>query len=839
MSRFAFIAASPSLSRSGATSDARPFTPSLAPQQAPASTVEITGTVVQIKTFNGGWAIGSIIDSSGKLFPIKGETVGDLQMNMDYRVIGTMVNHAKYGTSLDVISAAPHVQPDERSIKRYLVDNFKGIGPKSADKMIQKILDEEGPSGLESFRMKMLEEPWSIDWTHLGREGVFEGEDDEGPGYVARDLATRIASIQGVNRSVLRSLATWLYKERAALPEDKRTKNPVFDAWKMLSEDPYQPIRSVSGYGFSTADAIGTMVSIDKNAPQRLRALIHHALDEKCNSEGHTFLNFDQLKAAMASLDPRANLDSAINHGVKNGLVFVSRVDNKSHYYTPKLYDAEVSVAADFQELMHTATPILKGELTDEQIQLAFRAGKENAAKYSLDPSQVKAVRDMLTNPGRLHILTGGPGCGKTALIETIIRLASKSTFTFCAPTGKAAKVLTSRIHMTGHSAGTIHSTFQGSEHGWLVNREDPLDTDILVVDESSMPPLEIWKVILEGMGPHTHLIMVGDPDQLPSIEAGCVLIDLLKVPGVNHVHLNQVHRNSGGILDVVHEVRLGKLNVVDRDSVLFSHGLDEPFEDFQVVVDAYLRAVARTGVENTQMLMSRRKGKEDTPGWNTTFANAVLRDILNPHATRIPGSKFHIGDRIIIRKNMMVPQRERNGEVQKAPPANRVESDLDVDAAKEDGVISERVVNGDTGSIMSFDLSRSSKGESVEWLRLKLDDGLAVDYPADKMSMLQHSYALTVHSAQGSEYREIIAVVTPGMPGFVNRNMLMTLLSRARDKLEIFGDDATLRKIAATPLPIRNSMLVSRVVGDFEDDCGDDEVVMEPVRKAPRFSYG
>jgi exodeoxyribonuclease V alpha subunit len=197
---------------------------------------------------------------------------------------------------------------------------------------------------------------------------------------------------------------------------------------------------------------------------------------------------------------------------------------------------------------------------------------------------------------------------------------------------------------------------------------------------------------------------------------------------------------------------------------------------------------------------MSRRQGDVDTPGYNTTYANALLRAVCNPHAPKVPGTALHVGDRIIIRDNMTIEQ-----------PADPKRPDAPV--------LSVDVVNGDTGTIKGFDLDeKDQRNGAARWLRLTLDDGRAIKFPGSAANALAHAYALTVHAGQGSEYPE------------VNRNMLFTGLSRARENLRIFGEDKVLMRIAATPLPPRNSALVERVLAEL---AGENEEAAE--RKGER----
>lgn len=782
----------------------RPAFRSPQPVQAPSKpTTEVTGILISLRVYNN-WAIADFY-TAGNHIKIKGEVVAGLKENSEYKIIGTTSVHPTYGESLEVISAAPHVQLNERAIEKFLANNFKGVGEKTAKKAVQTILARGGTQGLEEFRQKILFEPWSIDWSEFGRGVEFLGKSEEASDFIGRDLGTRIGTVPGMNNGLIRKLSTYLYEARAKLGDGERTLNPVADAWDILAKNPYKPARTIKGYGFRIADHIGTQVGIDRQDPQRLAALVHFAIDETCNTQGHAFLTQRQVEKAIQSVDPRADVDQAIQFGLDNNLIVTDETAGGLHYYTPALFELERSVARGLCGLLERSKPLVDRSVPDADIQTAFRKGKPNSAGLSLDPSQIHAVKSILHNPSRLHILTGGPGCGKTALMETVVNLLGRLGFNFCAPTGKAAKVLSARIQSTGHGATTIHSLLKGSDAGWQVNKYNPLSANVLVVDESSMPSLELWDAVLESMNEEMHLIVVGDPYQLPSIQAGQVLTDMIRIPDVNHVQLNVVHRNSGGILDVVNEVRAGKLNPMDRDSVTFSHQLSDAGEDFDLVLNAYLRSVAKTGIENTLLLMSRRQGKEDEAGWNTTYANARLREICNPNAEKVPGSRLFVNDRIIIRKNMNITQ----------PGSERTSSDIDEPNGEE---IVERVVNGDTGVIMGYTLGKGDQRNCANWLRIKLDEGRIIEYPGDQISFLDHAYALTVHAAQGSEYQTIIGVFTPGMPGFVNMNMLMTGLSRARTELRVFGNDADLIRIAATPLPKRNSVLVDLVTENRQD---------------------
>lgn len=794
------------------------------PQSSSAGMYEIVGHLDSVRVF-GEWGTGVVWTEDREEVKITGEAVKDLKEGFYYKLAGKDKHHQKYGKSFDVISAMPYVKLDQRAIAKYMEANFEGIGPKSAEKMVKHALDVGGQDGLELLRQQLLNNPWDIDWGPAKREGAYKppSEDETATAFVHRDLTTRLGNVPGMNAPTLKLLAKWAVGVRSVLPPDdefEKTADPVADCWRLLTHNPYAPIKDVVGYGFLMADSIGRLVNIPLNSPQRLAALVAHALTRGCEMEGHVYLTERQITESIRQVDRQANPEDAVQFGLSDGTIVLDDERGARRFYTPKLKAAEDAVAAAVVKLMGDGNSLLTDLLgMEDKIQAAFRHGKKDGGKLSLDESQVGAVKSILISKGRIHILTGGPGCGKTALVETIVRMLPGRLFNFGAPTGKAAKVLGNRISSTGNRASTVHSLLRGGEGGWQVNKESPLEGDVVVIDESSMPPVEMYMAILDAVNSNMHLILTGDEKQLQSIQPGRVLADLIEVPGINHVHLTTTHRNSGGILEVVKEIAEGRIDTRDRDGVTFSHGLPDASEYFPVVMQAYVDAVGRRGIENVLLMISRRQGSADEPGWNTTYANAVLRELCNPNAEKLPGTgSLHVGDRIIIRDNMSLQQK---------PAANE-----DAEDARE-----ERVVNGDTGTILSFERPPAgSKDKGVAWVRLKLDDGRMIDYPGFALKALDHSYALTVHAVQGSEYAEVIGVFTPGTPNFINNSTLYTGGSRPSLHMHYYAEDQVLRRIAATPVPRRNSALVEKITellnpAEDEDDALPDLPAPQPSR--------
>jgi len=793
----------------------------LARQPAPAQD-SFVGILERLTSVNSEFSIGTAYSDERKSVRLVGSGLKDLVEGNEYTFAGSIKRHAKFGEQFDVVAAMPYVKPDRNSIVKYISKNFKGVGPTTADKFISRRLegqpDQAQAQALEDVRQQLLNAPWTLDFTGVTKKAKFKVNEEESPvgAYVHRDLATRLGGMPGTKDVVLKSLAQYLLsKLQGGKKSEKDAQAVVLDpqiiqkCWASLVQDPYEPTRHVPGYGFVTADAIGASVNIPRDAPVRIKALVAHALDLGCQRGGHTFLKHGELVEALNKLDPRVPAGDSIQLGLQAEMIILDDEFGDLRYYVPRLHDAETDLAMSLAKMCSSAKPLSK--LTAEQAQLRVQDTAKAISpslNQGLDPSQADALVGILTSATRLHTLTAGPGCGKTQLMEVLSKVLEHKDFVFCGPTGRSAKILSNRLSAQGREANTIHSTLMGAGRGsFRFNAKNTLDGDVLVVDESSMNDVELAEAITAAANKNMHLVLLGDDEQLPSIAPGRFLKDVLDVREADHHRLTKTHRNSGGILDVLEQVRRGDVDCIDRPGVKFSHGLDDAAVGFALIAQKYISAVSKYGgYEHVALIMSMRAGEPYVPGWNTTYSNQVLRDLCNPHALKIPGTRFFVGDRIIIRENMNVPLAGQEDE---------------------DEV---RVVNGDTGTITSFEKdARNPRSLMSKSIRIKLDDGRMVDLPGAGVSVLQHSYALTVHSAQGSEYRKVISVVTPGHSAFMNRAMIFTGWSRAREDLDINGSDHVIRKIVATPLPARNSSLVERVALALEalksgEDPGDDE---------------
>lgn len=773
--------------------------------------------VVERVSIYGDWAVGSMNTVERQSLKITGSAVAHLKEGQEYTLTGRIKNHPSHGPQLDVVTFEPLIRPDVPSMVKFIATHFEGVGRRTAEKFLAQVKDEGGEAGLEALRLKLVNEPWAVTFesattrkTSFGDRGASPAtaaDAGEGPAavdapeipYVERMLATRFGAVRELRNATLKLLAAHLFGKAKATGDKDRPVTEIAAA--LLAQDPYAPMRTVPGYGWRCADQLGKALNIPQDAPSRLSALADYLVTDECNSSGHVFLREKQLRTRLAKTEPWLGLETLLDHAVASGDL---RVDEDAagnrRIYPAKLFETEKRLAEDLHGMLAEGKPLLTRR-TFEQFHAKALEVSQRLLGYQLDEAQIRALFGIATSTSRLHVVTAGPGCGKTAIMEVFSAMMSHKLFEFTAPTGKAAKVLSARVERNGYTASTMHSTLKGSpEGGFAMNRNEQLDCEILVVDESTMPTVELFEAATAAMRPGAHLILLGDPGvdglagQLPSIGAGRVLSDILNLPGVDHHHLTATKRNSGGILEAVNEVRNYSLACEDRQGVTFSHGLPSASVYFQEVAAKYLELVAQKGIENVVLLMSRRASNDpEEPTWCTDFANPRLRDMLNPHAVRIPGTTLHVNDRIVIRENMTLGEQEDGGEV--------------------------RVVNGDTGTITRFQPHTDEKRKGAQYVVIKLDDGRFIQFPGESTKDLQLGYAGTVHFSQGSEYKDVLLVMTPGQPSFVNANMFLTGMSRAREGLWIYGDDAELRKIAATRLPERNTTLVERVAELVQDN--------------------
>ena len=780
--------------------------------------VTLVGKLLYIKAFPTGWAVGRINTEDFADLGVNGNPLAGLPEKGTYEFTGAIEQHATYGLQLKVESVGLHVPDNREGIAKFLRQNFKGVGQKAAEKIVLYYAGQ--PGGLAEFRKKLLANPYAMDFSAAGIKRKTSMDSVDGPqGMIYMDLATRIGGLD-VGDKLLRKMAAYLEGKIG------NASDPVAKAWEVLSGNPYLPIRDLSGYAFRMADALARKIGFDLNRPERIGALVTHAINEGCNASGHSFLTEENFQKIIHSIDPGVDVPAALKAAQDMDEPLV--VDGE-RYYIEAAYKAEMSLARNLAKRQARILRHSVSDLDPHYLELAIDRAQK-AIGFVLDASQRQSVRGLLTSHCPVHTITAGPGCGKTTIMEIVVQVLEGKTkvvrnpeteqfekvpynIGFCAPTGKAAKVLSARIARFGLAASTIHSLLgvrgggkseDGEAKGmFLHSYSNPLDVDLLIVDETSMVDLALMQALMSAMPEASHIVFLGDPKQLPSVGPGSCLADLLQLP-LDHHQLTQTHRNDGGILDVVTQAGLGKIDFKPRRDVTFFDGLPAPTEEsIGLVMDDYGRAVEGCGGDFSKvgLLIARKKGDPETPGWNSTYLNAMLRERYNPEknvrlfvsgiegraravkGVKIYGTRFRVDDRVIVRKNITITRKD-----QPDAPA-------------------EQVVNGDTGTICDFVVE---KGNVTELL-IRLDDGRGIRLPSEHIDTLDMAYAMTVHTAQGSEYEQIFVICVNGTASFVHRGILFTAFSRAKKHLSIIGESEVIRATLARPAPKRNSFLVER----------------------------
>ena len=828
------------------------------------------GTLIDLRMYND-WGLGKVTDQiTGRKVSIKGAALAGLQIGLRYKFDGKKSSHEKYGLQFEVHQVSPDVESIEALIS-HIQRNYKNVGHVTAKKLAEHYRDT---GRLEELKNILIHHPASMDFSAFTDKPVTLRDDEESQGRRVRDsLSIRFGGM-GIAQGVMQELSKWLIGRAQIMigTNERKGKDLVSVSNEILEENPYKPMEHVERYGFQTADLVASRVGINKKDPKRIAAIVSYALNEGCNAGGHMFLHeealFESIRRFDSSIEPKAAIALALE---REEPIVIDGNFGRARYYTKGLRRAESNLADQLAMRMTTEIKPLC-DLVGEELERVIDQAVANVGnakgnpKFKLDNSQREALSGILTSTCSLHTLTAGPGCGKTAIVEVmmeVLGLTKQQRTTFCAPIGKAAKVLSSRVKNWG-VAKTIHSTLEFKGH-FERNIDNPLETDLVVADEQSMLGGPLGAAFLDAIPPNAHVLMLGDPGQLGAIEPGQVLKSVLKIEGFDHHRLTETHRNSGAILEFVKMVADGMWptnadhvrDLLSRGDVKLEGSLPAPTEGAfsQLALEVKQAAQDHGGLEKVGVICPVRRGNTTTPGWNVTYLNAVLREALNPdpdETKKITGCGMRLNDRVIVCKNMTIPLISDDGDTayvapepdQKAPSRpvfdehgdeiDAMFSEMD-DDSDEDDENKTYVVNGDTGWLEDVEYKVKGGAKQPHKLTLRLDDGRRVSFPAADLSELNLAYAITVHAAQGSEYSNTFNIVTPGHEQFMHRSLLMTMLSRAQNNMKIIGDISTLVQVSARKPPRRNCGLVERVMREAGEIIG--ERIEEEQNEARSFS--
>ena len=805
---------------------------------------EVIGMLQDLQMYND-WGRGKVVESStGKVIKITGTVLKDLHIGGRYKFSGKIgTKDPKYGPQLEVRQVLPDVESLDALID-HMVRNFKNIGIDTAKKVAEY---HRQAGSLSALKNALIHRPSTVDFSQFSNRQITLKDDEDSQKRRVRDSLSIRFSGMGISQNVMAALSTFLMQraQAAMTSQEGGGRDLVSLSNKILDDNPYKPMQSVERYGFQTADMIAGKLNIEGDDPRRISAMVSYALGEGCANSGHMYLDRQNLFRTIREIDRKSTMDpaEAIDLAIKNEEpMYEDYSMGDVRYYTKAMRKAE-SMLVDHLSMRLTTEVEPLSDLSGQELEdlingaVATVASTKGQSDFKLDPSQTEALRGILTSRCSLHTLTAGPGCGKTAIVEVLMEaVGPRLRTTFCAPIGKAAKVLNSRIKKWG-TAKTIHSTLEYTGE-FNRNGANPLETDLVIADEQSMLGGPLGAAFFDAVPAKAHIIMLGDVNQLAPIEPGRVLKSVLELDGLDHHRLTITHRNKGSILEVVNEVGGGNCVSRSRGDVEFSP-LQTPDEFvFKALAhEVQQAAVKQGGLDRIGVICPVRKGNQTLPGWNVTYLNTVLRDVINPddeaNSKKIVGTSFRQNDRIIVNKNMTIPLLgivDRNAPLP-APRLSRItasESDPDCLGDGFDEVAEESldddtyVVNGDTGWLEDVEYAFNAGCKQPSKLILRLDDDRRVSFPAAELENLSLSYAITVHAAQGSEYGKVFGVVTDGMDSFMHRAMIFTMFSRAQSELKIFGDQSVLAKISARPAPERNCALVERTLRDVTQVMGE-----------------
>jgi exodeoxyribonuclease V alpha subunit len=652
-------------------------------------------------------------------------------------VVGTMVNHPKFGPQIKVTAVKTLAPETLDGIIRYLGSGvIKGIGPKTAYSIVNRFGENT---------LKVLEfEPHKLSLIKgISRERAlsFGAEFDK-----VKTMRSAVMFLQSVGISL--NLAFKIYKVYGAETE------------AVVKTNPYLLIESVDGVGFSTADKIAAEGGIERDSSFRVSAGIIYCLKEAADKNGNTYMPKDAvLKAAgkLLNLDEDRVFDEVQPLIMSRKIMLVAGEDGSDGLMLHGLYRTELSSAQKLSELLSRQNSIVR--------ETSVLIGQfEKIENIKLAARQAEAVKEAVTSA--VHIITGGPGTGKTTIIKCIMFILNAwgTESALMAPTGRAAKRLSDS---TGEAASTIHRALLSLEGGTF-------SASKIIIDEVSMVDSYLLNQLLSAVRPDAGLIFVGDKDQLPSVGAGNVLSDLIKSGYFGVTNLDRVYRQEDEslIVEAAHRINSGKmpeLNSKDKDFFFIEADGGEAAADKTVgLVSERLPAYLNCAPQKIQILCPFKNGAS-----GTVKLNERLCEVLNTGADKkevFDGEqKFRRGDKVMhISNNYELAWRRVQGRF------------------LENG---EGVFNGDAGIIQNVDIAT---GE----LTVLFEDGREAVYTQDIRNQLVLAYAITVHKSQGSEFDAVIIPVVGGNAMLMTRNLLYTAVTRAKRLAVIVGEKQALQNM-------------------------------------------
>ena len=637
--------------------------------------------------------------------------------DQEYELIGRYVTHPKYGTQFQIVSAQKILPKKERSILHFLTsDAFPGIGKKTA----QLIYDTLG----EECLSMISEDARQLD--------LIPGLNDKKKEIIIQGLQ----SFDGFNETYVRLMEFGLDQRKIELLE-----NTYDNVLEVIEKDCFRPYYEIYGFGYRSALKLADGLEIDRKDSRRMDAYVYELCRTLSMSSGNTYI----FKTSLLERLPNCSIE--LLDEILERLSFHKSLHvEENKVYPFSLYDEEIEIAKILSHHQFKVDILSKKELDKKIEEVEF------ANNLQYDSVQKKAIENFFNHS--VCIINGGPGTGKTTTVKGILALYNSfypdSKVQLCAPTGRASKRLSQLAYA---DSKTIHSLLKWNKDDNTFGKDenDPLELDVLIIDEFSMVDTHLFCSLLKALPDHARILMIGDEDQLESVGPGKVFEDIIESQVFPVIHLEKIFRqkNGSGIVTLAKEIREEKLCSYD-DGVQFIE------QNSSMIVPTIQQLTKDLDINDFQILSPMYKGSAGIDAINMAMQEQFNPSSLDKKELKVGTTIFRENDKVMLLKNLP----------------------------------DEDVYNGDIGYIV--EIENTSKSNQ----RISVDFGhRIVDFTFDFLYYLKHAYCISVHKAQGSEYDVVCCIVDQNSMHMLEKRLLYTAISRAKKQLFILGQKYVFEK--------------------------------------------